>query len=35
LSKFNSRRLSLPSETESKKISMTKELRVDYRKMLH
>src|SRR5438093_13291146 len=32
LSKFNSRRLSLPSETESKKRSMIKELRVDYRK---
>src|SRR4029453_4929936 len=32
LSKFNSRRLSLPSETESKKTSMIKELRVDYRK---
>src|SRR5438034_7921468 len=32
LSKFDSRRLSLPSETESKKRSMIKELRVDYRK---
>src|SRR5438093_1935535 len=32
LSKFNSRRLSLPSETESKKRSMIKELRVNYRK---
>src|SRR5213593_228216 len=32
LSEFDSRRLSLPSETESKKRSMIKELRVDYRK---
>src|SRR5438128_1922360 len=32
LSKFDSRRLSLPSQRESKKRSMIKELRVDYRK---